>query len=105
LAALIRVAGRRVRGCSNRPALLERCARLSPGEREAIELVDLMELSGKEAAAALGVSRVPLSRASNRLFSDDLLPAGVASDNEVARLGTLQAVAPVDRYQGRMRDA
>jgi RNA polymerase sigma factor (sigma-70 family) len=51
--------------------LLERCARLSDGEREAIELVDLMELSPKEAAAALGVSRgvlrMRLSRARARL--------------------------------------
>ena len=51
--------------------LLERCARLSAGEREAIELVDLMELSPKEAAAALGVSRgvlrMRLSRARARL--------------------------------------
>jgi RNA polymerase sigma factor (sigma-70 family) len=51
--------------------LLERCARLSAGEREAIELVDLMELSPKEAAATLGVSRgvlrMRLSRARARL--------------------------------------
>jgi RNA polymerase sigma factor (sigma-70 family) len=37
--------------------LLERLAALSPGEREAVEWVDLMELSPKEAAMALGVSR------------------------------------------------
>lgn len=53
--------------------LLERCSRLSDGEREAIELVDLMELSPKEAAAALGVSRgvlrMRLSRARARLRS------------------------------------
>jgi RNA polymerase sigma factor (sigma-70 family) len=51
--------------------LLERLAGLSAGEREAIELVDLMELSPKEAAAALGVSRgvlrTRLSRARARL--------------------------------------
>jgi RNA polymerase sigma-70 factor (ECF subfamily) len=51
--------------------LLERCAALSAGEREAIELVDLMELSPKEAAAALGVPRgvlrTRLSRARSRL--------------------------------------
>lgn len=37
--------------------LMERLAALSAGEREAIELVDLMELSPKDAAMALGVSR------------------------------------------------
>lgn len=37
--------------------LMDRLATLSAGEREAIELVDLMELSPKEAATALGVSR------------------------------------------------
>jgi RNA polymerase sigma-70 factor (ECF subfamily) len=51
--------------------LLERCTQLSDGEREAIELVDLMEMSPKEAAAALGVSRgvlrMRLSRARARL--------------------------------------
>jgi RNA polymerase sigma factor (sigma-70 family) len=51
--------------------LLERMAGLSAGEREAIELVDLMELSPKEAAAALrvsrGVLRMRLSRARARL--------------------------------------
>lgn len=51
--------------------LLERLAGLSGGEREAVELVDLMELSPKEAAAALGVSRgvlrMRLSRARARL--------------------------------------
>jgi RNA polymerase sigma-70 factor (ECF subfamily) len=51
--------------------LLERLAAMSAGEREAIELVDLMELSPKEAAAALGVSRgvlrMRLSRARARL--------------------------------------
>ncbi len=51
--------------------LMERLASLSDGEREAIELVDLMELSPKEAAAALdvsrGVLRMRLSRARARL--------------------------------------
>jgi RNA polymerase sigma factor (sigma-70 family) len=37
--------------------LLERLGELSAGEREAVEWVDLMELTPKEAAAALGVSR------------------------------------------------
>jgi DNA-directed RNA polymerase specialized sigma24 family protein len=37
--------------------LLERCSMLSANERAAIELVDLAELTPKEAAAALGVSR------------------------------------------------
>ena len=52
-------------------ALLERCARLSIGERSAIELVDLAGLSPKEAADAVGVSAVVmrkrLSRARYRL--------------------------------------
>jgi RNA polymerase sigma factor (sigma-70 family) len=52
-------------------ALLERCARLSDVEREAIELVDLAGLTPKEAADALGVSAVVvrkrLSRARHRL--------------------------------------
>lgn len=56
--------------------LLERCARLSVNEREAIELVDLAELTPKEAAAALGVSRgvlrMRLSRARARLRKGDL---------------------------------
>jgi RNA polymerase sigma-70 factor (ECF subfamily) len=51
--------------------LLERCSRLSPNERAAIELVDLADLTPKEAAAALGVSRgvlrMRLSRARARL--------------------------------------
>ena len=51
--------------------LMERLAALSAGEREAIELVELMELSPKEAAAALGVSRgvlrMRLSRARARM--------------------------------------
>jgi len=51
--------------------LLGRLVGLSAGEREAIELVDLMELSPKEAAAALGVPRgvlrMRLSRARARL--------------------------------------
>jgi RNA polymerase sigma factor (sigma-70 family) len=52
-------------------ALMRRCARLSAAERAAIELVDLEELTPKEAALALGVSRVAfrkrLSRARSRL--------------------------------------
>jgi RNA polymerase sigma factor (sigma-70 family) len=60
--------------------LLERVARLSCLEREAIELVDLMGLSPKDAARVLGVSanalRVRLFRAHQRLrkeFGDDRL--------------------------------
>jgi RNA polymerase sigma factor (sigma-70 family) len=52
-------------------ALLERCAALSPPEREAVELVDLDGLTPKEAAAVLGVPRgvlrMRLSRARARL--------------------------------------
>jgi RNA polymerase sigma factor (sigma-70 family) len=52
-------------------ALMQRYARLPPVERTAIELVDLEELTPKEAALALGVSRVSfrqrLSRARSRL--------------------------------------
>jgi RNA polymerase sigma factor (sigma-70 family) len=51
--------------------LLARAAELSGSEREAIELVDLMGLTPKEAAEVLGVSanalRVRLFRARNRL--------------------------------------
>ena len=51
--------------------LLERCSTLSANERAAIELVDLDELTPKEAAAALGVPRgvlrMRLSRARTRL--------------------------------------
>jgi RNA polymerase sigma factor (sigma-70 family) len=51
--------------------LLERCSTLSANERAAIELVDLDELTPKEAAAALGVPRgvlrMRLSRARARL--------------------------------------
>ncbi len=51
--------------------LLERCSVLSANERAAIELVDLAELTPKEAAAALSVSRgvlrMRLSRARARL--------------------------------------
>jgi RNA polymerase sigma factor (sigma-70 family) len=51
--------------------LMRRCAELPTVERAAIELVDLAELSPKEAALALGVSRVAfrkrLSRARSRL--------------------------------------
>jgi RNA polymerase sigma factor (sigma-70 family) len=52
-------------------ALIERCSRLPALERAAIELVELAGLTPKEAAAALGVSRVVLrkrlSRARTRL--------------------------------------
>jgi RNA polymerase sigma-70 factor (ECF subfamily) len=52
-------------------ALMRRCARLPAVERAAIELVDLEGLTPKEAALALGVSRVAfrqrLSRARSRL--------------------------------------
>jgi RNA polymerase sigma-70 factor (ECF subfamily) len=52
-------------------ALIERCVRLPALERAAVELVDLAGLTPKEAAAALGVSRVVLrkrlSRARTRL--------------------------------------
>ena len=51
--------------------LLERWSRLSARERAAIELVDLAELTPKEAAAALGLSRgvlrMRLSRARAKL--------------------------------------
>jgi RNA polymerase sigma factor (sigma-70 family) len=51
--------------------LLERWAELSDGEREAMELVDLMDMSPKEAAAAVGVPRgvlrMRLSRARARI--------------------------------------
>jgi RNA polymerase sigma-70 factor (ECF subfamily) len=51
--------------------LIERCAELPQLERSAVELVDLSGLTPKEAAAALGVSRVVLrqrlSRARARL--------------------------------------
>jgi RNA polymerase sigma factor (sigma-70 family) len=52
-------------------ALMRRCEQLPALERAAIELVDLEELTPKEAALALGVSRVALrkrlSRARSRL--------------------------------------
>ena len=55
-------------------ALLRRCAGLPEVERAAIELVDLEGLTPKEAATALGVSRVAfrqrLSRARSRLRKD-----------------------------------
>jgi RNA polymerase sigma factor (sigma-70 family) len=55
-------------------ALLRRAAALSDTEREALELVDLMDLSPKEAASALGVPRgvlrMRLSRARSRLRKD-----------------------------------
>lgn len=51
--------------------LMERCSQLPALERAALELVDLSDLTPKEAAAALGVSRVVLrkrlSRARGRL--------------------------------------
>ena len=47
-------------------ALLERCARLSPGERSAIELVDIAGLTPKEAADAVGVSAVVLRKRLSR---------------------------------------
>jgi RNA polymerase sigma factor (sigma-70 family) len=47
-------------------ALLERCGRLSPPERSAVELVDLAGLTPQEAAAALGVSRVVLRKRLSR---------------------------------------
>ena len=54
--------------------LLARAARLSDIEREAIELVDLMEMTPKDAARVLGVSanvlRVRLFRAHQRLRKD-----------------------------------
>ena len=54
--------------------LMEHCARLPDLERAAVELVDLSGLTPKEAAAALGVSRVVLrkrlSRARARLRKD-----------------------------------
>jgi RNA polymerase sigma-70 factor, ECF subfamily len=52
-------------------ALLRRCAQLPAHERDAIELVDIEQLTPKEAAQALGVShgalRKRLSRARSRL--------------------------------------
>lgn len=47
-------------------ALLERCAQLPALERAAVELVDLSGLTPKEAAAALGVSRVVLRKRLSR---------------------------------------
>jgi DNA-directed RNA polymerase specialized sigma24 family protein len=50
---------------------LERWAELSDSEREAMELVDLMDMSPKEAAAAVGVPRgvlrMRLSRTRGRI--------------------------------------
>ena len=46
--------------------LLERCSRLPERERAAFELVDLSELTPKEAAEALGVSRVVLRKRLSR---------------------------------------
>jgi RNA polymerase sigma factor (sigma-70 family) len=46
--------------------LMERCSQLPAPERAAIELVDLSGLTPKEAAAALGVSRVVLRKRLSR---------------------------------------
>jgi RNA polymerase sigma-70 factor (ECF subfamily) len=46
--------------------LVERCSRLSDLERAAVELVDLAGLTPKEAASALGVSRVVLRKRLSR---------------------------------------
>lgn len=46
--------------------LIERCAQLPELERAAVELVDLAGLSPKEAATALGVSRVVLRKRLSR---------------------------------------
>jgi RNA polymerase sigma-70 factor (ECF subfamily) len=46
--------------------LIERCARLPELERAAVELVDLAGLTPKEAATALGVSRVVLRKRLSR---------------------------------------
>ncbi len=57
-------------------ALLERCSQLPELERAAVELVDVAGLTPKEAAAALGLSRVVLrkrlSRARARLRKEHL---------------------------------
>jgi len=45
---------------------MERCSQLPALERAAIELVDLSGLTPKEAAAALGVSRVVLRKRLSR---------------------------------------
>jgi len=47
-------------------ALVEQCAQLPAIERAAVELVDLSGLTPKEAAAALGVSRVVLRKRLSR---------------------------------------
>lgn len=47
-------------------ALMERCSQLPALERAALELVDLTGLTPKEAAAALGVSRVVLRKRLSR---------------------------------------
>ena len=82
--AMVRLAGRRALDTSEIEELaakidaqqagrklLERCSMLSVNERAAIELVDLAELTPKEAAAALGLSRgvlrMRLSRARAKL--------------------------------------
>ena len=46
--------------------LIERCSQLPELERAAVELVDLAELTPKEAAATLGVSRVVLRKRLSR---------------------------------------
>jgi len=66
---------------ATRRQLLERCSRLSENERAAIELVDLAELTPKEAAVALGVPRgvlrMRLSRARARLRKEDCVDESV----------------------------
>jgi RNA polymerase sigma factor (sigma-70 family) len=46
--------------------LIERCSQLPELERAALELVDLADLTPKEAASALGVSRVVLRKRLSR---------------------------------------
>jgi RNA polymerase sigma-70 factor (ECF subfamily) len=46
--------------------LIERCSQLPEFERAAVELVDLAGLTPKEAATALGVSRVVLRKRLSR---------------------------------------
>lgn len=62
---------RRIDAASRGRAIREALADLPPLDREVVELVDLAELTPKEAAAVLGVSagglRVRLSRARSRL--------------------------------------
>ncbi|MDQ2896442.1 MAG: hypothetical protein M3Y09_12505 [Actinomycetota bacterium] len=51
--------------------LLERCAQLSERERAAVELVDIADLTPKEAADALGVSAVVLRQRLSRAPSPE----------------------------------